>query len=223
MLADAVRAALADAADPSRAPSMQAYMKSAMPFHGVPAPVRRRLVTAAVRAEPPGAPEDVRAAAADLWRRAAVDLLALRRPPGVRTPALLPLLDELVVTGAWWDHVDEIAAGPVGDLLDRHAAPTADVVRAWAVDDDPWRRRAAIVCQVRRKGRTDPALLHDCLAPSVGSGWFFHRKGIGWALRAFAAVDPDWVEAFLAEQPVAPLARREAERGVARARAGRQA
>jgi hypothetical protein len=40
-LVEDVRRRLAGAADPDRAPAMQAYMKSAMPFHGVPSPVAR--------------------------------------------------------------------------------------------------------------------------------------------------------------------------------------
>jgi hypothetical protein len=42
-LLDAVRAGLRAAADPARAPVMQAYMKSTMPFYGVPAPGQKAL------------------------------------------------------------------------------------------------------------------------------------------------------------------------------------
>jgi 3-methyladenine DNA glycosylase AlkD len=38
-----VRRALQRAGDPSRAPAMQAYMKSTMPYHGVPAPLLRHV------------------------------------------------------------------------------------------------------------------------------------------------------------------------------------
>ena len=48
-LAEAVRATLAAHADVAQAGPMQAYMKSALPFHGVPAPLRRQLVKAAVQ------------------------------------------------------------------------------------------------------------------------------------------------------------------------------
>jgi hypothetical protein len=51
-LAQAVRRALAAHADPARAGPMQAYMKSALPFHGVPAPLRRQLVKAAAARTP---------------------------------------------------------------------------------------------------------------------------------------------------------------------------
>lgn len=35
--------ALQAAADPRKAPTMQAYMKSSMPYHGVPAPLLRQV------------------------------------------------------------------------------------------------------------------------------------------------------------------------------------
>ncbi len=43
-LVAAVRHALAAQADAEQAAPMQAYMKSALPFHGVPTPLRRQLV-----------------------------------------------------------------------------------------------------------------------------------------------------------------------------------
>ena len=38
-----LRSELKQAADPSKAPQMQKYMKSAMPYHGVPGPVLRQV------------------------------------------------------------------------------------------------------------------------------------------------------------------------------------
>jgi 3-methyladenine DNA glycosylase AlkD len=132
--------------------------------------------------------------------------------------AALPLFDELIVTGAWWDFVDEVAAGMLGELLDRDGTALAPVLRRWASDDVMWRRRAAIVSQVRRKERTDLALLYDCIEPSRGEKEFFLRKGIGWALRAYAWVDPDEIERYCATHELSPLSRREALRNVARNR-----
>ena len=41
-----LRKALQQAGDPARAPAMQAYMKSATPYHGVPTPLLRRVCKA---------------------------------------------------------------------------------------------------------------------------------------------------------------------------------
>ena len=48
----ALRAAFAAHADAAQAAPMQAYMKSALPFYGIAAPLRRRLTAEAVKAHP---------------------------------------------------------------------------------------------------------------------------------------------------------------------------
>jgi 3-methyladenine DNA glycosylase AlkD len=220
---EAIRAGLAARANPEKAPDMQAYMKSAMPFLGVQKPARAALAREVF------APLDFdtwRATILTLWREAtyreerymALALAGDRRYREHRTMAALPLFDELIVTGAWWDFVDEVAAGMLGELLDRDGAALAPVLRRWAHDDVMWRRRAAIVSQVRRKERTDLALLYDCIEPSRGEREFFLRKGIGWALRAYAWVDPDEIERYCASHELSALSRREALRNIARIR-----
>ena len=55
------------------------------------------------------------------------------------------LLDELVVTGAWWDLVDDIAIRLVGPLLLEHPDVVAPAMRRWSRDADRWRRRSAVI------------------------------------------------------------------------------
>jgi hypothetical protein len=69
-LIDAVSEGLTAAADPIRAPQMQAYMKSAMPYLGVPLPTVRSILKASVRAHPPKDIETLTATAQTLWREA---------------------------------------------------------------------------------------------------------------------------------------------------------
>ena len=218
---DAVRSGLAALADPSKAPAMQAYMKSALPFYGVPKPARARLAREVL-----GGLESFEAwrdTVRAMWHGAsyreerymALALLQDRRYARFRTLDALPLYEELIVTGAWWDFVDEVAAGPLGALL----PDVAPALRAWAVDADMWKRRAAIIAQVRRKRETDFALLVDCIEPNRGDREFFIRKAIGWALRAYAWVSPDEVVAYCATHELSPLSRREALKNVSKARA----
>lgn len=224
----AVRSALAEAADPVKAPEMQRYMRSAMPFFGVQRPGRAAIARAVFAAHPLDGLAAWHDTALALWREAthreerylALALLRDRRYRAYRetAAALIPLYDELVVTGAWWDLVDEVGTQLLGELLlrDRDALPP--VLRAWAIDGDLWRRRAALVAQVKAKGETDVALLADCIEPNLRDGDFFMRKGIGWALRAHSAVDPAWVLAFCDTHAadLSPLSRREALKHVAR-------
>ena len=109
--------------------------------------------------------------------------------------ASVPMFEEMIVTGAWWDFVD----------ADRHAPASATscapsrrgmttLMRRWARDDDMWKRRAAILCQIRFKRDTDLKLLYDCIEPNLADTEFFIRKAIGWALRQYAWTDPTEVQ-----------------------------
>ncbi|MCS3780202.1 DNA alkylation repair protein [Tsukamurella ocularis] len=216
-LVDGIKAELRAVADPDRAPKMQAYMKSAMPFLGVPSP-QVRAITAAVRREhPPADLDELRDVVLTLWdgaeyreeRYAAQNLLRYRLGRG--DPALLPLHQHIAVTGAWWDHVDETARH-IAALHDAHPEDTAAVVRAWSLGEDLWLRRLAILSQLGRKGRLDTAVLSDVIEPALPESEFFLRKAIGWALREHAKTDPDWVRGYVAdhEAELSGLSRREA-------------
>ena len=126
-LARSLRLALAAVAEPERAAPMQAYMKSGMPFLGVTAvPLRRvcREVFAGVDFRSAAA---FRSAALSLWRGAryreerhgAIELTGHRRFDRFQDMAALPMYEEMITTGAWWDYVDALAAHRLGPLLRR--------------------------------------------------------------------------------------------------------
>jgi 3-methyladenine DNA glycosylase AlkD len=223
---ETIRRELAARANPEKAPDMQAYMKSEMPFLGVQKPAREQIARAAIAAHPLDDFDAWRDTVLTLWRDAtyreerylAIRLARDRRYREHRTIAALPMYDELITTGAWWDFVDEVAIRLVGELIVRDHAAIAPRLREWAADDDLWRRRTAIICQVLRKRETDLALLYDCIEPNRADREFFIRKGIGWALRAYAWVDPDEVERYVATHELSPLSRREALRNLDRIR-----
>jgi 3-methyladenine DNA glycosylase AlkD len=223
-LVDAVRAALAAAADPAKAPAMQAYMKSAMPYLGVPKP-RRELALRPVLAVHRLATEpDWRAAVLRLWREAqfreeryaAIALTGERPYRAYWTPDLLPVYQEMIVTGAWWDYVDELASRRVGPLLAASPAALRPVMLRWSRAPDRWLRRTSIICQLGAKQHTDLDLLYACIDANLDDRDFFLRKAIGWALRHHARTDPDEVRRFVAARHdrLSPLSRREALRNV---------
>lgn len=216
-LVEAVCARLRAAADPERAPQMQAYMKSSTPYLGVRVPDVRSIVRAAAKERPPATTNTLAATAAALWREAAyreeryaatalLDVPSARR---LRTPALLPLYREMITTGAWWDHVDEVARR-VGELLVAYPGEVRPMLRAWTRDPDRWLRRASVICQLGLRSATDTELLSDAIVANLADRDFFLRKAIGWALRDYARTDADWVRAFAAAHDLSPLSRREA-------------
>jgi 3-methyladenine DNA glycosylase AlkD len=220
-----LRLALRQAAQPARAPAMQAYMKSAMPFLGIEAPLRRRLVAQLAQGRACTDAAELSATLLTLWREAthreertaALDLLRL--PPHRRLigAALLPAVTELLQTDPWWDFNDEISGQVLPLLLQREPALMKPLLRQWARGDDLWLRRAAMLAQRSLKGAAfDAVLLYDCILPSLApsplAGEFFIRKGMGWALRERSYAAPDEVQAFCTEYAdrLSPLTLREA-------------
>src|SRR6185437_11158736 len=113
----AVREELARVADPVKAPAMQAYMKSAMPYLGVPAPALRQVCRTVFAAHPLASVDEWRETALALWREAryreeryaAIGLTGDRRYRANQRLDALPMYEEMVVVGAWWDYVDDLA------------------------------------------------------------------------------------------------------------------
>ncbi|ANN18552.1 DNA alkylation repair protein [Amycolatopsis orientalis] len=218
-LVSAVRNGLAGLADPEKATAMRAYMKSEMPFLGVQKPARAALLKSVFAHHL--LPDEVTFSTAvlTLWREAefreeryaAIDLSGHRAYAHLQDSGLLGLYEEMIVTGAWWDHVDELAIRRVGPILRAEPETVAPLMLTWAYDEDRWRRRTSVICQIGAKDATDTDLLTRAVEANLDDRDFFLRKGIGWALRAYAKTEPDWVRAFVAAHPaLSPLSRREA-------------
>ncbi|MGO1974624.1 MAG: DNA alkylation repair protein [Propionibacteriaceae bacterium] len=231
-LAAIVRAEIAEIADPEKATGMQAYMKSELPFRGVTSKPLAALCRTLFNQHLLADEQAWRTAILQLWdeaefreeRYAATTLAGHRHYLEYQQPRTLELYRHLITTGAWWDHVDVIAAHLVRDILVAHRAEVTPIMRAWATDDDLWIRRTAIMCQLNLKGDLDQGLLTDCVdanldgstrttgAESTFGREFFIRKAIGWALRDHFRSEPGWVVDFVDERGtrLSGLSRREA-------------
>jgi len=225
-----LRKALRELADPSKAPLMQAYMKSEMPYLGIQAVPFRKATKSLLAAHPLDSFEDWRDTALELWRGAryreeryaVIELVGYRKYEQFRTLEALPLYAEMISTGAWWDYVDSIASHRLGELLRRYPKDLPVILREWAVSDDLWKRRSAILAQLKFKGDMDLKLLYDCMRPSLARPEFFLRKAIGWALRQHAWTDPKEVIRFVKahETQLSPLSKREALKNISRRSSG---
>ena len=224
-LSAAVRAALTAVAEPERAAPMQAYAKSSMPYLGVTAvPLRKVCREVFATLDFPTA-SAWRRAVLGLWRGAgfreerycAIELTGVRRFDRFQDMAALPMYEEMIVTGAWWDLVDGVAGHRLGALLRRFPREMKKEMLAWSRSHDLWKRRSAILCQLTFKKDTDLDLLYATIEPALGSKEFFLRKAIGWALRQHAWTDPKEIRRYVREheKELSPLSRREALKNVA--------
>lgn len=219
----AVVAALRPHARPDKAEGMRAYLKSTMPFLGVQVPVARAVAKALFSTTPftlPSLERQVRT----LWdgatwreeRFVTLNVLRLKPHRALLTAKATPLLEHLILTGAWWDLVDELSAHVVATALENDSVAMTKVVKRWARSDALWLQRAALVCQVVRGDETDLELLAFVIEHAVDGKDFFLRKGIGWAMRSVARHHPDVVRGWLKRWStrLSPLSVREARKGL---------
>lgn len=126
-------------------------------------------------------------------------------------PENLPELQKLIITNSWWDSVDTIDS-LVGEIYLNYPEATEKTIRQWMTSENIWLKRISIDFQLGFKEKTNTVLLKDAILQNTDTGEFFVNKAIGWALRAYSKVNPDWVRQFLNENEVSPLSKKEASK-----------
>jgi 3-methyladenine DNA glycosylase AlkD len=197
-----VSQALALVADPEKAMPMQAYMKTDMPFYGVQKAGRTPILRHLAHEFPPETESDYEALIRGLWELPHREEKYLALGVALRfktfiTPNQLPLYQGLIVEGAWWDLVDEVATHLVRNLIIKYSEDTWPTVDPWVDASDMWLRRSAIICQVGAKEATDSNRLFDFCEKRIAEKEFFIRKAIGWSLREYSKTDPVAVAEFV--------------------------
>jgi 3-methyladenine DNA glycosylase AlkD len=197
-------AKLAKIGDPGRAVDMAAYMKTDMPFYGVPKPERAKIYREMRSRFPITSRAEYGAAVRALWSRphreekyCAISL-AVDHPEYV-TLGSVPFYRQMIEEGAWWDFVDDIAARLIGKVLLDERPGMAPKLDRWIDDENLWIRRTAILSQLKHKAATDQDQLFRFCLKRAGEKEFFIRKAIGWALREYAKTEPDVVRSFALE------------------------
>ncbi len=91
----------------------------------------------------------------------------------------------------------------------------------WVRSDDIWVARTAILHQLTYRDDTDGDRLFVYCRLRAGDSEFFIRKAIGWALRTYAAHEPDRVAVGAGHPSAVTAVAPEATKGVERATTGR--
>ena len=188
------------AADSERAAAMAKYMRNKFEFYGIPTPLRKALGRDLLKRERKTGVIDwdfSDMCYGDIHREFqyfTADYLSSMQE--YLTFEDIPRIEGYIRSKQWWDTVDSFdrIAGDIG-LRD----PRVDgLMLRWSQDGDFWVRRAAIDHQLYRKKRTNRELLEQIILNNLGSREFFINKAIGWALRDYSKVDPEWVRGFIA-------------------------
>ena len=202
-------------ANAEAAVEMSAYMRDQFPYLGVKTPVRRKLSRTFIK-EAKKEPQTDWEFVERCWElEREFQYLALDYLQAVSsrfTPDDIPRLRELAVSRSWWDTVDALDS-IIGDIV--LGFPEAkEVMLAWSTDENIWLRRIAIDHQLQFKDKTDTALLERIIMNNLGEEEFFINKAIGWSLREYSKINPDWVRGFVDRHrgELAPLSVREASK-----------
>jgi len=210
-------------ADEEKAIEMAAYMKTDMPFWGIQKPDREPIYRELAKKFAPANYDEYSQVILKLWsgkhredKYAALDY-AVRCKKFIDT-SMIPLYEELVRDGAWWDLVDPLATLLVGIAFMNDQKSVKPIMKEWINDDDMWIRRTAILSMNKHKEKTDEKLLYDFCIRRAHEKEFFIRKAIGWALREYSYVSPDSVIKFLRtnKEKLSPLSYREGAKQLVR-------
>ena len=131
-------------------------MKSDMPYFGLSVPRCRRIAHEMLCDHPPQNSHAWESLILLLWREVthreeryvAIELLLHKKFAHWLIPDQLPVLEEMVATGAWWDYVDALAARGARTLLLNRRVQTKHILYKWAEDQNIWKRRFAILAQL---------------------------------------------------------------------------
>ncbi len=186
-----------------RAEREKRYLKSELEHLGVTVWEIRREVRTFAKEHPALAHDELVVLVEALWakpvheRRMAATMLLEAYPEAVG-PADLPLLHRLVRESRTWALVDGLAADVLGQLLLRHPE-VAESLDQWALDEDFWVRRAALLAMIKplREGASF-ARFAGYADAMLGDKEFFIRKAIGWVLRETGKRRPQEVFEWLA-------------------------
>lgn len=183
-----------------QAVKMSAYMKNQFKFLGIPKPKLKIIMKPYLMATKKECIdwEFINICWGKEYREAqyvGIEYLMIHKKQLV--PENIEHLKELITIKSWWEVTDQL------DELVGILALADPVIKTnmldWSLNDNIWIRRVAIDFQQKYKERTDSELLKKIIVNNFNSKEFFINKAIGWSLREYSKVNPEWVKEFIDE------------------------
>ena len=203
-------------ANEKKAAEMSAYMRDLFPFLGIPKPERAKLQKEFIKAAKKEDTVDW-SFIEECWQLPEREfqylaLEYLRAKQAQLGADDVPRLRSLAIEKSWWDSIDQLDR-IIGDIA-LNCPKVNKILLKWSEDKNFWLRRIAIDHQLMRKEKTDTDLLEKILVNNLGQTEFFINKAIGWSLREYSKINPDWVRCFIEKykEQMVPLSIREASK-----------
>ncbi len=195
----------------------KAYMKDQFEFYGIKAPLRKKIQQPFLdkRYLPPK--KDLAQIVKNLWSKPERECQLFAQELTEKYVKQfeeedIELLEWMVLNKSWWDTVDFIATHLIAHYFKLYPEQISKYVKKWIVSKNIWLQRSAILFQLKYKIKLDTVLLTSVINSLLGSKEFFINKAIGWILRDYSRVNPQWVTDFSNNTKLHNLSRREALR-----------
>jgi len=196
-----IKKAFEENRDSENAIAMSKYMRDMFKYYGIPTPLRKSIYKELLKKEKASSIIDwelLDICYEDEYREFqyfVMDYLSLMQKR--LTYDDIPKIKRYIKTKQWWDTIDGFDR-IIGNIAFSDSRIN-DLMLEWSKDDDIWVRRIAIDHQLSRKDNTDADLLEKIIINNLESKEFFINKAIGWSLRDYSKINPDWVRGFIAK------------------------
>ena len=208
--------------DATKAPQMQAYMKTDQPFYGVQSKLRKQIFRNAIKKYPVISREAWEMLILELWNgihreEMYLALEVAERYKNYHDESAWNLFENLLRSATNWDTVDWLSSNLIGRLVEKYRHFEKHLWE-WSNDKNFWVRRASLLAHLKHKEKTNTKLLSDTILKLAHEKEFFIKKAIGWALRQYSYTDPNWVIQFVKnhEGILSGLSKREALKALKR-------
>jgi len=124
----------------------------------------------------------------------------------------IELFEFMIINNSWWDTIDFIAPKLIGEYFKLYPEQREKYVKKWLASENIWLQRSSIIFQLNYKEETDTEFLSYVINSLLGSKEFFINKAIGWTLRNYSRINPNWVIEFAEKTKLDKLSNKEALR-----------
>ncbi|MBE9467999.1 MAG: DNA alkylation repair protein, partial [Bacteroidetes bacterium] len=119
------------------------------------------------------------------------------------------LFEFMIKNKSWWDTIDVISTKLVGEYFKIYPCQKIKYINSWLSSNNIWLQRSCVLFQLNYKDKLDKELLCYIINSLTGSDEFFINKSIGWILRSYSRINPEWVIDFVNKTELSKLSVRE--------------
>jgi len=193
------------------------YMKNQFEFYGIKTPVRRKIQKPFFVKENLPPKENLEKIVKNLWEKPQREYQYFAQEFTEKYNKQINkkdiILFEFMITHkSWWDTIDFIAPKLVGTYFKIYPKQRNIIIEKWITSGNTWLQRASILFQLNYKNELDTEFLTYIINSQIGSNEFFINKAIGWILRQYSRINPNWVIEFTNHAELNKLSHKEALR-----------